>query len=147
MTMMQPDPAAEFREEIEFRSKVYRMLSLGLSTTEVENLLRCKIDWALFSESTLRSMVENSSKVVVSIPAELQEKLFRMSSSLESTTKKSDQNFKTLKKDAIKFKEDFRAEFKKEIKDVFDTMIGMITVFGSLAIILILVVAGILLFK
>ena len=147
MTMMQPDPSAEFREEIEFRSKVYRMLSLGLSTTEVENLLKCKVDWALFSESTLRSMVENSSKVIVSVPVELQEKLFRMSSSLDSNLKMNQQNFKKLEENIVKFNSDTKTELNKELKDIFDTIVGMIFIFGSLAIILILAIAGILLFR
>lgn len=68
MTMMQPDPASDFREEKEFRAKVYRMLSLGLDTTEIEGLLRRRIDWSLFSENTLRNMVENENKVCIQVP-------------------------------------------------------------------------------
>lgn len=62
MTMMQPDPTTEFRKEKEFRAKVYRMLSLGLDTTEIEGLLRQQIDWNLFSQETLREIVEQENR-------------------------------------------------------------------------------------
>lgn len=59
MTMMHPEPEAEFRREKEFRAKIYRMLSLGLSTTEIEGLIGRKVDWQLFSQETLSTMMKN----------------------------------------------------------------------------------------
>lgn len=71
MSMRNPDLESEFREESEFRAKVYRMLTLGLSTVEIEDLLGCKIDWSLFSQDTLEKMMaKECSKIYISLPEE-----------------------------------------------------------------------------
>ena len=66
------EPMAEFQEELEFRAKVYKMLSMGLSHSEIERVLRKSINWSLFSVDTLEQMIEDSKNpIVVSLPKEL----------------------------------------------------------------------------
>lgn len=67
MKAMQPDPS-DFREEVEFRSRVYRMLALGLTPNEVETFLRRKIDWSLFSQQTVDEMKKVQMGAVGSMP-------------------------------------------------------------------------------
>lgn len=64
MTLMQPDPSAEFRREKEYRAKVYNLLSMGLSTTEIENILQKHVDWSQFSLETLDSFVESKKPIL-----------------------------------------------------------------------------------
>lgn len=147
MTIMQPDPAAEFRKEKEFRAKVYRMLSLGLDTTEIENLLQCRIDWSLFSEETARAIAKNSNHISISIPPELINVLECLHSSVEQN-KNAIQNY-ALKTSAEL--SDFKSEQNKKLESYFDNfsslIAGSIIVVGSVITLIIILFAGIVIFK
>lgn len=66
------NPETEYQKEIEFRSKVYKMLSMGLSHTEIESVLRTTVDWSLFSMDTLQDIIdEQKAPIVVSVPKEV----------------------------------------------------------------------------
>lgn len=68
------EPASEFNEEVEFRAKVYKLLSSGLSHSEIQRIVRKNIDWSLFSRDTLEAMIQESqTPIVVSLPRELLE--------------------------------------------------------------------------
>lgn len=67
MKAMQPDPS-DFREEVEFRARVYRMLAMGLTPNEVEMFLRRKIDWSLFSQKTVDEMKRIQTESCMSAP-------------------------------------------------------------------------------
>lgn len=124
MATMQPEPSAELREELEFRARVYKMLASGISTTEIEALMHRKIDWTLFSESTVREMSQASTKISISLPESFDMHLKTILSKID--VMELDMQAKNL-------------EFSKLIDDLFMKLIGAIVCFGTILVIGILI--------
>lgn len=132
MSMMNPDLESEFREEADFRAKVYRMLSLGLSTVEIENLLGCKINWSLFSQDTLEKLLakENEVKLAISLPPEYFSNLDAIKTHFDAQTDYFCQSIHALV-DFAKRSEAGLAEFKESVINI---IAGFCVIFGIIVI-------------
>jgi hypothetical protein len=125
MTAMQPEPSSlEFTKEVDFRAKVYRMLSMGMSTAEIETFLHRKIDWQLFSRDTLDVIRDQSQpELILTIPQEMDSELkhtYRSSQYTAEMIQKLDQKFEKADK--------FFAELGEKIIDDFNFLCGLMAV-------------------
>lgn len=142
MTMMQPDPTTEFRKEKEFRAKVYRMLSLGLDTTEIETLLRQEIDWSLFSQETLRDIVEHSAEK--SIPKVLDYALGRIYASTALAQKKIDMLPQIEEKRIRDLNKLYQTAFNRKLRRLEDLIMGGIVATCGFCFIMSLIIMGLI---
>ena len=83
---LMPEPESEFRDELEFRKRVYSFLAMGLSTTEIERIMDSRIDWRFFSRDRVEELQKESHVVTarLEIPQEFQESLAKSSLSPSS---------------------------------------------------------------
>lgn len=117
-----PEPESEFREEAEFRSRVYHMLSIGLSTTEIEGLFRKRIDWTLYDAEVVKNLQESSgNKIMISLPDSMFSGLDKNAQALK---KMADIN-NSLVDSILLLQSNMDSNFKKIVPDVTSSLIGV----------------------
>ena len=98
------------------------MLSIGLSTTEIENLFRKRIDWTLYDAEVVKNLQESSgSKIMVSLPDSMFSGLDKNAQALK---KMSDIN-NALVDSILLLQSNMDSNFKKIVPDVTSSLIGV----------------------
>lgn len=144
MSIMSPEPESEFRVESEFRAKVYRMLALGLSTTEVENVLGRRIDWSLYSEQTLKEIMHKTApSVQLALPQEFSESIMGFYKSVKNLTVLSQLQTKIVE-DRLNSLRKFQ---KRTYRLIFNRLLYTFIGFSSIMFLVLLILVGVILFR